>query len=277
MNGQDLRLEGVSKHFGGVSAVRDVSLEARAGAITALIGPNGSGKTTTLNIVSGLQKPSSGRVLIGADDVTALTAVDVARRGVARTFQTPAIPIELSVLDVVASSRIALHRTPLLSTILRLPAYRRTVRENSEVAEQWLAILGLTSVADELASAMPLGTRRMIELARALASDPAVILLDEVASGLDVDELQDLASVLRRVRDAGATIVLVEHNFALVQQLADHVVVLADGSVLADGPPREIAEHPEVLQRFLGSGAGVSGTTIHEQQTVAPPREGAEA
>lgn len=264
-DGKDLSLESVAKTFGGVKAVLDVSLVARAGQITALIGPNGSGKTTTLNMISGFQQPTSGRISLGDKDVTDFSAVQIARRGVARTFQTPAIPIELSVLGVVASSRIQQHNASLLSTILRLPKYRRIARENHEAAMRWLEILGLASIAGERAESMPLGTRRMIELARALSSDPAVVLLDEVASGLDRDEVQELANVLRKVRDAGATVILVEHNFSLVQSLADHVVVLAEGVVLTDGDPRTIAEHPEVLERFLGTGAGVSGTTVSDE------------
>lgn len=275
--GKNLRLESVSKTFGGVTAMSDVSFVARAGQITALIGPNGSGKTTTLNVVNGFQKPAEGRVVLGDEDVTGLPTLQIARRGVARTFQTPAIPGELSVLDVVASSRIQAHKASLLSTILRLPKYRRVVAENREIAARWLDILGFGSVADEPAAAMALGTRRMIELARALCSEPAVLLLDEVASGLDRDEVQELASVLRKVRDAGATVILVEHNFSLVQSLADHVVVLAEGSVLTDGDPRTIAEHPDVLERFLGSGAGVSGTTVVDEPVAAAAQEGGRA
>lgn len=263
--GKELTLESVSKSFGGMKALHDVSLVARPGQITALIGPNGSGKTTTLNIISGFLHATSGRVLLGGEDVTDRSAAEIARAGVARTYQTPAIPIEMSVVDVVASSRISGHNASLLSTILRLPGYRRAVGGNRAAALQWLEILGLTPIAGELATAMPLGTRRMIELARALASNPSLVLLDEVASGLDHDEVAELASVLRKVRDAGAAVILVEHNFSLVQSLADHVVVLAEGAVLTDGDPKTIAEHPDVLQRFLGSGAGVSGTTMADE------------
>jgi branched-chain amino acid transport system permease protein len=264
LDGKDLRLESVSKVFGGVDAVREVSFVATAGQITALIGPNGSGKTTTLNLINGFLRPTAGRILLGDDDLTGLPAERVARRGLARTFQTPAIPRDMSVLDVVASSRINAHSPSLLSMILRLPGYRRSLAENRQIAAGSLAILGLGPVAGEPAAEMALGTRRMIELARALCAGPQVVLLDEVASGLDRDEVQQLATVLRRIRDAGATVILVEHNFSLVQSLADHVVVLAGGSVLTDGDPRTIAEHPEVLERFLGSGAGVSGTTIED-------------
>ncbi|MWA07359.1 ATP-binding cassette domain-containing protein [Actinomadura sp. LD22] len=263
-DGRDVRLESVSKSFGGVDALREVSFVAPAGRITALIGPNGSGKTTTLNLINGFHKPGSGRVLLGDDELTGLPAERVARLGVARTFQTPAIPGEMSVLDVVGSGRIEAHGPALLPVVLRLPRYWRAVARNRKAAAGWLEILGLGAIAAEPAAAMALGTRRMIELARALCAGPRVLLLDEVASGLDPDELQELAGVLRKVRDAGVTVVVVEHNFSLVRSLADHVVVLAGGAVLTDGDPREIAEHPEVLERFLGSGAGVSGTTLEE-------------
>lgn len=276
LDGKDLQLLSVSKTFGGVKALSDVSFVARAGHITALIGPNGSGKTTTLNIVNGFQKPTGGQVRLGGQDVTGLPAMQVARLGVTRTFQTPAIPNGLSVLDVVASGRLEKHRVSLTSTIVRSPTYRRTARDDREAAARWLEILGLGAVAAEPAADMALGTRRMIELARALCAGPAVLLLDEVASGLDRDEVHELAAVLRRVRDAGATVILVEHNFSLVQSLADHVVVLAEGSVLTDGDPRAIAEHPEVLIRFLGTGAGVSGTTVADEE-VAVPVEGGRA
>lgn len=264
--GVDLRLESVTKSFGGVQAVRGVSFTARAGQITALIGPNGSGKTTTLNIINGFQKPSSGRVMLGENEISSQSAVYVARAGVARTFQTPAVPTDLSVIDVVASARIESHKSRLASIVFRSPGYRRRQSENRAAAMRWLDVLGIGGLAGESASALALGTRRMIELARALASEPVIVLLDEVASGLDHGEVVELAEVLRRVRNAGANIILVEHNFSLVRSLADHVVVLAEGTVLTEGTPAEIAKHPDVLLRFLGSGAGVSGTTVVEEK-----------
>jgi branched-chain amino acid transport system permease protein len=273
LGGADLRLEAVAKTFGGVAAVRGVSFTARAGQITALVGPNGSGKTTTLNLINGYLKPTSGRVLLADANLTGLAATRVARQGVARTFQTPAIPDGLTVLDVVASSRP--RRVSLLSTILRLPPYRHAVAADRAAAARWLEIFGLAELAEEPAAEMALGTRRVIELARALCASPAVLLLDEAASGLDRAEVRELASVLRAVRAAGATVILVEHNFSLVRLLADHVVVLAGGSVLAEGEPRVIAEHPEVLERFLGSGAGVSGTTLAESVAGGEAARGA--
>jgi branched-chain amino acid transport system permease protein len=193
----------------------------------------------------------------------------VARLGVARTFQTPSVPADLSVLEVIESSRIPAAKLKLGSIVFRTPKYRRSVERTRAEAVEWLELLGLDGIADQTASSMSLGTRRMIELARALSARPSLILLDEVASGLDADEVQELASVLGKVRDAGATVILVEHNFSLVQHLADHVVVLAEGSVLANGDPATVAAHPEVLERFLGTGAGISGTTIKSKTTGA--------
>lgn len=271
LEGQDVRVENVSKVFGGAKAVTDVSYVVRAGEITALIGPNGSGKTTNLNMINGFIKPTAGRIVLGSQDIAGMSAMKVARLGVTRTFQTPSVPNELTVLEVVESSRIASEGFSLFSTILRTPGYRRGLSRIRAEAREWLDVLGLGEIAEETAASMSLGTRRMIELARALSARPSVLLLDEVASGLDADEVQELARVLREVRAAGATVVLVEHNFSLVQSLADHIVVLADGSVIADGTAREIATHPEVLERFLGTGAGISGTTIDDHDSSDAP------
>lgn len=262
LDGKDLRIEAVSKVFGGATAVRDATYVARAGEITALIGPNGSGKTTNLNMINGFLKPTSGEITLADTVISGRSAMRIARMGVMRTFQTPSVPSDLTVLEVVESSRIPGEQLSLFSTVFRTPKYRKSVSQIRTEATRWLERLALEHLADETASSLSLGTRRMIELARALCARPSVILLDEVASGLDTDEVVELARVLRKVRAAGATIVLVEHNFSLVQDLADHVVVLADGAVIADGDPEEIAMHPEVLERFLGTGAGISGTTL---------------
>jgi branched-chain amino acid transport system permease protein len=175
------------------------------------------------------------------------------------------IPERLTVRDVVASGRNATERVGAFSTVFRLPAYRRAVREDDRAVLGILESLDLGHLAGRPAAELALGTRRLVELARALATGPALLLLDEVASGLDTAEIAELMSLLERVRAAGTTVVLVEHNFGLVRLVADHVVVLADGQVIAEGAPAEIVEHPEVLERYLGAGAGISGTTVREK------------
>jgi branched-chain amino acid transport system permease protein len=267
LQGQELTVESVTVRFGGFTALDGVSLRAAPGAVTALIGPNGSGKTTLLNVVSGLLVPASGTVRIGSSAVTGSSA-RAARDRIARTFQTPLIPSSLSVREVVASGRLGWGNTSLVETVLRLPRYRRRRREDLVAADRALAAVGLSHIAEVPASTLPLGTRRLLEFARALAADPAVVLLDEVASGLDEHELTELATLIRAVREAGATIVLVEHNFELVHAIADAIVVLADGAVIAEGPPAEIARNEAVLLRYLGTPAS-SGAAPHAREVTS--------
>jgi branched-chain amino acid transport system permease protein len=262
LQGKSLVVENVSKNFGGSVALDDVSFVARPGKITALIGPNGSGKTTMLNIVSGFYRVDSGTVRLDDVVVSSMNSARVARQGVARTFQTPQIAGGLTTAEVVASASVASSSVSLVSTIFRLPRYRRIRAAELAAADSILRSLGLERFSSQPASTLSLGTRRMTELARALASKPSVILLDEVASGLDRDEVVEMAHVLRAVSRAGAAVVLVEHNFALIRLLADSVVVLADGKVLTVGTPTEIESHPDVLRRFLGETVEYSGTSI---------------
>lgn len=249
--GKELRVEGVSKSFGGLAALRSVSLVAAPGKITALIGPNGSGKTTLLNLVSGYYACDAGAVQLDATDITRLPAHRRSRLGVGRTFQTPIIPAELTVRDVVRTGALA-REAGTVATMLRLPSYRRRQREAAVTVDHILVALGLDRRADTEAASLPLGTRRLVELGRVLALEPAIMLLDEVASGLDEDEVKELSVVVRRLRDAGATIVLVEHNFDLVGAIADHVVVLAEGQLLAEGTAADIAADQAVRAEYLG-------------------------
>lgn len=250
--GEPLVVEHLSKRFGGVTAVDDVSFTATPGAVTALIGPNGSGKTSLLNVVAGHYTADSGAVRLGGRTLTGLAAHTISRLGIARTFQTPSIPERLTVRDVVATGRFATDRASAAEVMLRLPRYRRAAEGDRTVATESMAAVGILDRAGEHAADLAVGTRRMLELARCLAARPAVLLLDEVASGMDVDELEELSAVIRALRAAGATVLLVEHNFSLVRSLADTCVVLADGRIIANGPPTVIERDPEVIRRYLG-------------------------
>ncbi|MDF3306531.1 branched-chain amino acid ABC transporter ATP-binding protein/permease [Rhodococcus sp. T2V] len=252
MSGRVLVVDGISKAFGGNQALDDASLRAEPGSITALIGPNGSGKTTMLNMICGFYRPDSGRILIGDTEVQGLAPERVAGCGVARTFQTPDIPDGVTVLEAVASGRYSTDRVSMLSTVLRLPRHRRVRAADIAEAERALEVVGLSHLRDETATALPLGMRRLLEVARSVVAEPRVLLLDEVASGLDEDEVERLAGLIRQLGDAGCTIVLVEHNFRLVLALADTIVVLAQGRVIAEGPPSEIEHNPRVLSEYLG-------------------------
>ncbi|MCU1494565.1 MAG: branched-chain amino acid transporter substrate-binding protein [Acidimicrobiaceae bacterium] len=260
VNGQRLSVAGVSKKFGGVAALTDVTFDVNPGEIVALIGPNGSGKTTLLNIISGYYKLDEGAVHLGDTAISRLSTHRVARAGIARTFQTPSVPA-LSVRAAVGSSRSRLNRASLIETMLRLPRYRRAVASDRNSVDAVLAAVGLSAAADTPAQSLPLGTRRMLELARSLAGQPGVLLLDEVASGLDDEEIEELSRIVRAVRSQGGAVLLVEHNFPLVRSLADRVVVLSRGEVVVVAAPDEVAQHPEVLEHYLG------------QPSVAPTSE----
>lgn len=251
--GQVLQVDGVMKRFGGNLALQGVSLRAEPGRITALIGPNGSGKTTVLNVISGFYLPDQGKITLGSHDVTALAAHDRARLGVGRTFQTPAIPRDMTVREVVRSGALA-REAGILTSMLRLPSYLEIQRRETAAVQSALAATGLTALADQPASSQPLGVRRLIELARLLVLGPGILLLDEIASGLDREEIDELGHVILALRAAGATILLVEHNFDLVAAVADHVIVLAEGALLAEGSASDVENNPQVRSKYLGDG-----------------------
>ncbi len=252
ISGGTLEVGKLSKAFGGNQALRNVSLRAEPGVITALIGPNGSGKTTLLNLVCGFYRRDSGSITVAGASIAKASPDRIARLGIARTFQTPLIPPGITVRDVAISGRYTSDRAGFLSAVLRSPHFRRVRARDLARAEEILRLTGLIHLADSEAVALPLGMRRMLEVARALIREPKVLLLDEAASGLDETEVQTLASVIRQIRDAGCTVVLVEHNFDLVLSLADRIVVLARGGVLAEGTPAQIEANVHVRDEYLG-------------------------
>lgn len=252
IEGAEIEVSGVNKSFGSHQVLSDVSMTAKPGEVTAIIGPNGSGKTTLLNAISGFVHPDSGAVRLGDEDITGLSAHKVATRGVGRTFQNPIVPEELSVEEVVAASRFMKPYVGPVSSALRLPNYRKAAEADKAAAMDAIDALGLAALADEPASSLPLGTRRMLEVARSVAASPRVILLDEPASGLDEEAIEDLSEAILALRDAGATVVLIEHNFPLVLRIADRINVLVVGQVVASGTPDEIRDHPEVIESYLG-------------------------
>jgi branched-chain amino acid transport system permease protein len=249
--GAALSVESVSKRFGGLQALQDVSLTAEPGTVTAIIGPNGSGKTTLLNIICGFYRLDTGTIRLGAGALPR-AAHRVARAGIARTFQTPLMPTEISVTEATQAGRYTAERASMFSAILRLPRFRRIRAADATLADRVLRIVGIARHARDEAAALPVGTRRLLEVARALVGRPRVLLLDEVASGLDEDEIDRLTVLVRAIRDAGGTVILVEHNFRLVLSLADRIHVLAQGKVIASGTPAEIESHPAVLSEYLG-------------------------
>lgn len=253
--GTAVSVEGLDKSFGGNHAVKGVSFTAEPGQITALIGTNGSGKTTVLNMVNGFLTPDGGTIGLSAPSVDSLVGLKpekIARRGIARTFQTPMMPKGVTVLDFVSLGGYV-HKTPgLLSTVLRLPGYRAQQRAAMGSAMSILRDLGLDHLANTDVDSLSLGNRRMVEVARCLTASPSVFLLDEVGSGLDEGDLATLENLLNAIRDAGATIIVVEHNFPLVMRLADKIHVLSRGETLIEGTPEQVRNDPVVIRDYLG-------------------------
>jgi branched-chain amino acid transport system permease protein len=262
--GATLEVDAVAKRFGGNAALSGVSLRAEPGRVTALIGPNGSGKTTLLNMICGFYSLDSGRISVGSTAISGRRPHQVARAGVVRTFQTPLVPRGLTVAETVATGRYATAYSAMPVAVLRLPAHWRGLRADARAVDEALAVVGIAHLADEDAVSQPLGIRRLIEVARAVVADPRIVLFDEIASGLDDDEVADLSAVMRELAAAGTTVVLVEHNFGLVLEVADQIYVLANGTVVASGPPAEIAAHPAVLQEYLGISADALDPVLDE-------------
>lgn len=252
IHGEKLVVSGLEKSFGGNKALNGVELTALPGQITALIGPNGSGKTTLMNMIGGFYRSDAGVIRLGEGELQKLSSDAVARRGVSRTFQTPTIPDEITVLEAVQAGRYMTDRVSMLAAVLRLPKFWKIKREDYFEAMRVLELVGLADQAHEKAQDLPLGNRRLLELARAVVARPKLLLLDEIASGLDEGEILRLAELVRQIRDAGGTVVLVEHNFDLVLKLSDIIYVLARGEVIAEGTPDEIETNPRVLTEYLG-------------------------
>jgi branched-chain amino acid transport system permease protein len=250
--GARLTVAGVSKSFAGLAALTDVSLTAEPGHVTAIIGPNGSGKTTLLNVISGFYRADAGTISVDDAALRGRRPHAVARAGIARTFQTPQVPTGVTVEQAVAAGRYMTDYRSMLAAILRLPRYRKTRDADHTEALRVLALIGIENLAAEDAASLPLGTRRLLEVARALISRPRLILLDEAASGLDESEVDKLALLIAEIRAAGGTVILVEHNFRLVLALADRIHVLAHGTLLASGSADMIERDPRVLQEYLG-------------------------
>ncbi len=245
-----LAVQGVSVAFGGVRALSEVTFEVPDGQVCGVIGPNGAGKTTLFDVVTGLRRPDAGRVRVGGEDMTGLSAVRRARGGVRRTFQRPQVFGRLTVADnVLAALDWRGGGGGLLADLAGWPARRRLERERRTRVAQVLELCGLTEVRDAYAAALPVGRRRLVELARALADRPRLLLLDEPTSGLDADQTARLAEVVAAL---DTTVLLVEHDMGFVMDACDRLVVLDLGRVIASGPPERVRDDPAVRAAYLG-------------------------
>ena len=247
-----LAVEDLGIAFGGVKAVDGVAFAVSGGEVLSIIGPNGAGKTTLFNLVSGVYRASRGRVALLGDDVTGATPEALAARGLSRTFQNLQIFARMSAVENVMVGRHLREHTGILADLFGLPSVTRQNRATRAAAMDQLEAVGLVADADRPAGALPYGALKRLEIARALASEPKVLLLDEPAAGCNAVETQEIERLVRRIADTGVAVVLVEHDMKLVMRISDRVLVLDRGRPLAEGQPQVVRETPAVIEAYLG-------------------------
>ncbi|OHD66624.1 MAG: high-affinity branched-chain amino acid ABC transporter ATP-binding protein LivG [Spirochaetes bacterium RBG_13_51_14] len=249
-----LEVKGLSRSFGGLRAVQEVSFSVEKNAIKAIIGPNGAGKTTLFNLISGALPPASGQVFISGSPIHGLPPHRIARRGISRTFQNIKLFSRMSVLENVMIGRHIRSRAGFLAAMLRLPRTKAEEREIRETSMDILSLLGIGDLADQEATSLPFGKQRVVEFARALATEPDLILLDEPAAGLNIHETAHISEMIMKIRRRGITVLVIEHDMSLVMNISDEIVVLSSGKKIAEGAPAAIQKNGEVIRVYLGEG-----------------------
>ena len=247
-----LKVDHVTQRFGGLVALSDINIEVEKGEIIGIIGPNGAGKTTLFNVVTGIYTPTEGRIYLGDDDITGLKPFEISRAGFARTFQNLRLFGRLSVRDNIIAGMVAKSNVNFFDSLFNTKKKKEFYKEAEKKSEELLHLLNLWPQRYELANNLPYGSQRRLEIARALATDPKLLLLDEPAAGMNGSETEQLAGIIKKLQAMGQTILLIEHDMKFVMNICERLYVLSYGQLIAKGRPEEVSKNEDVIKAYLG-------------------------
>ncbi|MBI1811014.1 MAG: ABC transporter ATP-binding protein [Nitrospirae bacterium] len=247
-----LEVRDLTKHFGGIRAIEEVRFRAKEGSIMSIIGPNGAGKTTLFNCLTGITRPTKGAISFFDREITGLKPDSIVRLGVARTFQNIRLFREMTVIENVMVSQHCRTQSGLLSAIIRSSSFRDEEKAIREKALEYLELVGLEAYSDTIAGSLPYGSQKRLEIARAIATEPRLILLDEPTAGMNPQETGEMMGLIKKLQELGKTIILIEHDMKVVMGISENIVVLDHGVKIAEGTPSEIKSNPMVIEAYLG-------------------------